>query len=327
MVKDGEVHPVYAIVGAERFLVREALTALLERLDSASDGSGATVFDGAEAGLAEVLDEVRTMSLLGGRRVAVVDDADPFISMHRAALERYCQNPCDSGVLVFLCRTLPRTTRLHKAIAENGKLIPCETPKGRGVVDWIARRASAIHGKRMASAAAAALREYAGDELGLLDTELSKLATFVGDRAEITAEDIRSLTGRHREERVFAVTDAMASGDVEAALWHWEQVLATDRAAPVRAVAGLAWSVRRLLDARRQWDSGTSIESLARGLFTPPDVLARRFKRISTRDLEDQQRDLLEVDELVKTGAATVETAVERFIVRHSRPVAAVSSA
>jgi DNA polymerase III delta subunit len=45
------------------------------------------MFDGSDAELAEVLDEVRTFSLLGGRRIVVVSGADPFVSRHRAALE------------------------------------------------------------------------------------------------------------------------------------------------------------------------------------------------------------------------------------------------
>ena len=82
------------------------------------------------------------------------------------------------------------------------------------------------------------LREHVGDAPGLLDAELGKLAIYVGERVEITAADIAALTGRHREEKVFAVTDAMSSGDTQTALRQWEQVLATDRAAPARAIAG-----------------------------------------------------------------------------------------
>ena len=36
------------------------------------------------------------------------------------------------------------------------------------------------------------------------------------------------------------------------------------------------------------------------------------------RQLEEQQRDLLEADLAIKTGAATIGSAVERFIVKHS---------
>jgi DNA polymerase-3 subunit delta len=162
------------------------------------------------------------------------------------------------------------------------------------------------------------LRDYVGDALGSLDAELAKLAAFVGERNEVTPADINALTSQHREEKVFAVTDAMAAHDPEAALRHWEQVLATDRAAPGRAIAGLAWGVRRLLEARRDWEAGVSIGVLARRMYTEPGLLQGRLERVTAEGLERQQRDLLAADLAVKTGASTVEVAVEKFIIQHS---------
>ena len=83
------IHPVYAVVGRDRFLRSEALDGILSGLASEMDSVGPARHDGSSAELAEVLDEARTLSLLGTRRVVVVDDADGFISANRAALERY----------------------------------------------------------------------------------------------------------------------------------------------------------------------------------------------------------------------------------------------
>jgi DNA polymerase-3 subunit delta len=313
-----DIYPVYAVVGHDRFLRNEALGSILQGLTDAPDGSGAARFDGSQADLADVLDEVRTPSLLADRRVAIVDDADTFISAHRAALERYVSKPADGGSLVLLCRSLPKNTRLYKIINGNGKVVDCPVPKGRSVIDWLGQRARAKYAKRLDRAAAQLLRDHLGDGLGGLDAELAKLSAYVGEREQITRGDIDALTGHHREERVFAVTDAMASHDAAAALAHWEQVLATDRAAPGRAVAGLAWGVRRLLEARRDWDAGVSVRELARRMYSDPGVLQRRLERVTARQLEVQQRDLLAADLAVKTGASTVGLAVEKFIVKHS---------
>ena len=197
-------------------------------------------------------------------------------------------------------------------------VVACEPPKGRAVISWLTTRARQAHGKRLGSAAAQRLREFLGDMLGVLDSELGKLAAYTGERDEITMADIDALTGHHREEKVFAVTDAMSSGDTAAALHHWEQVLATDRAAPGRAIAGLAWGIRRLLQARRDWAEGADLRELARRMYTDPAVLKGRLQRVTVRGLEAQQCDLLEADLAVKTGASTLEVAVERFIVKHS---------
>ncbi|UCE60515.1 MAG: DNA polymerase III subunit delta [Phycisphaerales bacterium] len=313
-----DFHHVYAVVGSDRFLRNEVIESIVSRIGTGVDSGGPMRVDGDQATLAEVLDEVRTLSLLGGKRVAIIDDADPYITTHRKALERYCANPAEEGCLILACNAMARNTRLYKIIRERGAVIACDPPARRELVSWIARRAEESYGKRMAAPVAQMLREHLGDSLGVLDAELAKLAAYVGERGEITAGDIDALTGHHREEKVFAITDAMAAGDTEGALRHWEQVLATDRAAPGRAIAGLAWAVRRLLQARRDWEAGVPARELVRGMFMEPAALERLFSRLDTRQLEGQQRDLLGADLDIKTGASTVSSAVERFIVKHS---------
>lgn len=313
-----DVRPVYAVIGRDRFLCGEALAQVLRILAQDMDDLGPMRFEGPQAELADVLDEVRTVSLLGNRRVVIVDDAGSFITAHRAALERYCAAPAQGGVLILMCQTLPKNTRLYRIINDNGAALHCEAPKGRAIVAWIVNHAQDRYDKRMSPAAAQRLRDHVGDAFGTLDSELSKLSAYVGECDEITPGDVGALTGHHREEKVFAVTDAMASNDPAGALRHWEQVLATDRAAPNRAIAGLAWGVRRLLEACRDWESGMSIRALATRMYTDPALLKRRLERVTTARLEAQQRDLLAADLAVKTGASTINSAVEKFIVKHS---------
>ncbi len=310
--------PIYAVVGDSRFLRSRALAEILAVLSDEADALGPARFDGTKAVLAEVLDELRTPSLLGNRRIVIVDDADPFITASRSALERYCASPAPDGSLLLLCNSMPKNTRLYKAIVREGVVIPVAAPKGRAVVRWITDHARAAHGKPLAPGAAQRLFEHLGDAVGLIDAELAKLSAFIGTRESITPEDIDTLTGNLREEKVFAVTDAMAVRDTAGALRQWEQVLATDRAAPARAIAGLAWAVRRLLETRRAWEDGTNIQTLARKTYTDPGVLKQRLERVSIRELEDQLRDLLAADVAIKTGASSIGPAVEKFIVLHT---------
>ncbi len=311
-------HSVYAIVGSDRFLRGLALDELLGALGSDMDALGPVRMDGPSADLADILDDVRTPSLLGGRRVVVLDDADECITANRARFEKYCAEPAVENCLVFLCDSMPKTTKLHKIIAEKGQVIACEALKGRAINAWVARRAKDVYGKRVSEAVAQVLRDHVGDALGSLDTELGKLASFVGERGEITVADIRAATGESREEKVFTVMDAMAAGETGVALRHWQQVLATDRAAPAKAVGGLAYAVRRLIEARSEWEKGQDLSSIARRMFTDPAVLKRRLEQNPLPRLRRQQGDLLALDVAVKTGASTVDVAVEKFIVTHS---------
>lgn len=308
---------VYAFSGADAFRKNEAIAALCARIAAADgDGQGPTQFDGDSAELATVLDEVRTFSLLGGRRIVTVYRADAFISKYRAALERYCEAPADSGTLILECASLPANQRIHKIIAQHSEIARFDELKGREVAEWMVQRARNPYGKKLTTSCAWNLRELCGSELGLLDVELAKLATFVGDRAEITQADIDALVGRHREEDVFGVLDGIAEGNAAKALAQWERVLATDRAAPARAIGGLAWGVRRMLDLKLQADRGVPLPALARQAFCGTDVMERRLRVARVTTLQEQLCDLLDADLASKTGLSTVPVAIERFIVK-----------
>jgi len=312
------IQPVIALVGSDRFLRQQALSALLKGLDDELSSFGPTRVEGDRVELADVLDGVRTPSLLGGRSVVFVDDADGFVSKHRARLESYCSVPSKSGCLILGVDSLPRNTRLYKIINEHGTIVVCDAPKGRAFLCWITNHASNEVGKTVRESAAQRLRDELGESPGAIDAELRKLAAYVGDRRDITAADVDALTAHTREETVFAITDAVASGVARTALNHWQMVLSTDRAAIGRALGGLAWGVRRLLEARRDLDEGAGLGEIAGRLRTESGLLRKRLERLSESKLELQLDDLLSIDVAVKTGATTLETAIEKFIITHS---------
>ena len=309
---------VVAIVGNDSFLRGDALGRVLEPLRQEVGDLGPMRFEGERATVAEVLDEVRTPSLLGGMRVAIVEDADDFISANRELMERYCATPVPDSLLILLCNSLPRNTKLYKIIEANGQIVMCESPKGAAFGTWITQRASSAYGKKIASSAAQNLRRLLGDSPGWIDAELGKLASFVGDRPEITAADVNELTDQRREEKVFGIMDAMASGEVAGALSLWDQVLATDRAAPGRALAGLALKVRQMIEAFDEFESTGQVFGAAKRMFMDAGELRRRLERISRRELVEQQRDLLEADVAVKTGLSSLPLSIEKLIVKHT---------
>lgn len=305
------VRPVYVVCGSDDGLRSRALQKLLERIGT--DGS-VTEFAGASCGLADVLDEVRTLPLLGDRRVVVVRDADACITAWREKLEDYLGSPCPTGVLVLEPKRWPSNTRLAKLVERIGESIKCEAPSGKEFEGWLIRFAGSL-GKRLVPAAAQLLRDLLGkEEPAMYLSEIEKLATYVGDRPVIQIEDVEALVSPMRAELVFAVTDAMAEGNVGAALVLWEQVLAGDKEAQFKAVGGLAWGIRKLIRARRMVDRGMSADQAAREAQVWGPTAAKRVQAFSTRQLEAQLAKLAQIDLSTKLGG-DIRTEVQNFIV------------
>src|SRR3954467_13414035 len=84
--------PVCVLFGDEPFLKqlgRQELRRVL--LGAAAEDTPIATFNGDETPWRDIIDELSTVSLFGGgaKRVAVIENADKFVSQHRAELEDY----------------------------------------------------------------------------------------------------------------------------------------------------------------------------------------------------------------------------------------------
>jgi len=327
--------PVYAIFGKDAFLTSGALDSLLTRLLGRDrDGTSLSKYEGESAALADVLDDCRTPSLLAASRVVCVEDADKFVSKHRKSLEKFLQDIIDApekarkndlpspppmpGTLVLVCRSWASNTRLYKLVAKIGHNIERKPPEYRGgFVPWITEQAAKAHRCRLQSGAADRLYELVGDDCGLLNMELAKLATYVAPRDEIRLADVEALIGSSRVEKVFGITDAIGRRDAKAALALWEQVLSTDRDASYKSVGGLRFGFHRLAEAKRMISQGATVADVKSRLRMWGDLrsIKKQLDRFSLAQWRDHLVRLLRIDHGAKTGLHAVETSVEKFIV------------
>src|SRR6185437_6851336 len=155
------VKPVYALVGAESFVQIQKLREILEQLPPDVQRVD---LDGERAELSEVVDELRSFAMFGGGKVVVLRNADAFLTRFRERLEDYVARPCESSTLVLRLDSLPSNQRIYKAIAQVGRIEPCQPPKD--LPRWVVQHAKEAHKVTIAADAAAMLVDLVGDDLG-----------------------------------------------------------------------------------------------------------------------------------------------------------------
>jgi DNA polymerase III subunit delta len=240
------VRPIYAVSGDDAYLRDESLKAIA-RLALGADGDDFSVsrFSGDQASLHDVLDELRTLPFLAKCRVAIVDGADPFVTSHRKELEAYAEKPASSGVLILSVKSWPGNTKLAKLVEKAGLAIDCKAPDERELPGWLVQLAKHQSKARLEDDAARLLVELVGPEVGLLASEVEKLAVFAGEQAVIRREDVARMVGAGRVETIWRTVDAATTGHAGEALADLDHLLGSGEH-PIKLLAGMTFSLQKV---------------------------------------------------------------------------------
>ncbi len=243
------IRPIYAVSGDDAYLRDEAIKAIA-RLALGGQGGGdpemaLTRFAGDHAGLADVLDEVRTLPFLAKCRIALVENADPFVTAHRKDLEVYAEKPSTAGVLILSVKSWPGNTKLAKLVDKSGLSIDCKTPDERDLPAWLVAIARTRHGAKLDDDAARLLVELVGPEVGLLASEVEKLYVYVGERDQIRRDDVAKMVGAGRVETIWRTIEAATTGAGGEALADLDRLLGSGEP-PIKLLAGMTFSLQKV---------------------------------------------------------------------------------
>jgi len=308
--------PVYVLFGDDAFLLDAARAEIVSAAIGDSDPQVAvTTFD-ADAELAALLDELRTVPFLAPRRAVILRDADEFLAKktdddsgkkkielsNREALERYLENPSENSTLLMLTASWPKNTRLYKLVDKIGQAVDCSAPDAGQLPSYVAR-ATARRGKKIQPDASQLLAAWVGSDIGALDSELEKLSLYAGDRPVITSEDVAKLVTASGGVEPFAITNAITAGDAAAALNCLSHML-TKRGEEFKVLGLIVWHLRRVLGAQQAIAAGkTGRSALPNMPFAQQKAFETLLQRRGLAKLQADFRRLIAADLAMKTGA------------------------
>ncbi|HWL10861.1 MAG TPA: DNA polymerase III subunit delta, partial [Planctomicrobium sp.] len=288
-----------------------SLTLLCQQVLGATgeDAIGLTKFSAKDLDFRTVRDELQMVSMFSDRKLVVVEDADDFISTYRSQLEGYAEKPSRKSVLVLDVKSWRKNTRLAKKIDADGLELECTELKEGPLKKWLIQQAKEVYEKTLLQDAAELLPTLAGNGLGLLDQELSKLTSYVGDRQQITAEDVRTLVGGWKAETTWSMVDAIRDGNAGEAIACLNKLLYAGEPGP-KILGGLNYVFRKVALATEQSRRGSSLTQALKdnGVF-PRDVgtMENYLRRIRRPRAEAILETLAKADYGLKGGSRLPE--------------------
>jgi len=140
----------------------------------------------------------------------------------------------DKHYLIMTAVNVDKRRRLYKVIEKAGLVVDCSVPQGDRQADRVAQDAVlresmrgllSKHDKKLEPSAFEALCDMTGFDIRTFQNNLSKLIDYVGNRRNITIEDVSIALERTKQDPVYAFTNALSQKDVGNALFYMDSLL------------------------------------------------------------------------------------------------------
>lgn len=183
---------VYLVLIADDFERAKALDAILSYLPPDSSPSR---YRGGEVELRDVFDAIESPLLIGGDPVVVLDEAEKIPKKNLQLLAESIDS--SAAKASFLLIGARAKTPLSNAAEKEGVVLDLsdEKPwdKEKRLAEQLSERAK-NSGKRLSPDAASLLFERLDKDAALLEAEIDKLISFVGERSAIVREDVLEIS-------------------------------------------------------------------------------------------------------------------------------------
>lgn len=306
---------VVILSGTDAYLRQLFTQRLREVLAKAHAPLDAVLLAGEQAKPADVLDECRSMGLMGGHKLVIIDDAERLLNADsRPAFERYAANPSDSATLVLRAGAKWNPGKLDDIVEEHGLVLRCEQPSDAYATRWAIERAKAHHRATLAPDAAAALIDRVGPNLAQIDSELGKLSVASGASNAITLALVREFVGASREEEVWSIQSVLVHEPAPAALAQMHHMLTVGRVPAqlmMYAVTDLARKLHHLAAGTKAGLTPFEVAGAIRLWGPSRDALIQASRRAHPARTLAFLEACIEADERAKSGLGDTERSLE----------------
>jgi DNA polymerase-3 subunit delta len=256
----GTPDPIYLLQGEDEVeksalaaefaaLVEEGLRAFnVERIHAGELTTGDRLADG----VASLVAAVRTLPMMVPRRVVVVVQAETLLAPKRESeaasraleqLEALFKQPEPQTTLVLVATFVDKRSRIYKILQKQATLVECGVLADLADAERWVRTHVAAGGSAIDPAAARLVAQRAGTDVKRLRGDVDRLMLYALGQKQITAEDVREVTGPAALQDDWAMTNAIEAGQAADALRQLALMLDAGEAAE-KILGQLGWLVR-----------------------------------------------------------------------------------
>jgi len=228
--------PVYWLEGEEDYFIDKLIRFAEHNILSESESSfNLSVFYGKDAAWSDVINACMRYPMFAERQVVILKEAQQMRDISK--LESYIEKPLRSTVFVvsYKEKKVDGRSRLAKLLKEKGEMLFTKKLYENQLPEWISDLVK-NKGFGIQQKALLVLVDHIGNDLARLENEVDKLLVNIGNRKNITEDDVEKYVGISKEYNAFELKSAVADKDIVKAMKIVNYLEANPKAVPIQLI-------------------------------------------------------------------------------------------
>ena len=305
---------IYLLYGTKDYQMQDEI----KKLSKGVDEMNISKYDLNNDMLSLALEDAKTMSLFGDKKIVIIDNANMFTgstSKDSDLIENYLNHPNDKTILILLVHNDKIDTRkkITKLVKKVGKVIEFNDE-----IDNISLVRRLLKDYNIDYKTINLFLDRVGSNPLIIQNEINKIKIYKGSDKNITDEDVLSLTTKLIEIDIFKLIDYIVRKNKDKALELYYEMLKMNEE-PIKILVILANQFRIMYQSKELLKKGYSEKDIASILKIHPyrvKLAIQNGRSYSSDLLLKNLNALADIDIGIKTGTLNKNLALELFILK-----------
>ncbi len=306
------------IYGEEEYLKLQYRNKLIAALVSEGDNMNFSKYTDTGINVNQVIDQAETMPFFAEHRVILIENSG-FGKKMPEELGEYLSTIPDFTIFIFVEPSADKRGKLYKAAKAAGRDIEINMPNETVLTQWVGAMLK-DSGKQMKKDAWIQFRDMTDSSMDNMKRELDKLVTYVGDRSQITIEDVNAICIPQIETKIFDMINSIALKDLPKTMDLYQDMLSA-KEPPMRILYMIVRQFRQLAVIRELKEQGESSASIAKKIGMQDYIVRKNealIRNLGSKEIKNLLVDAATFEQQVKTGLLDENLAVEMIMMKYA---------
>jgi DNA polymerase-3 subunit delta len=312
-VNNKQIPPVILLYGLESYFIHNLQHELMKVILEDSSDENLSAYDLEETPIEDIITEAETYPFFSGNKLIIVNNPLFLTAKQKKLpfehdlnkLEQYINHPVDYSTIVFIAPydKLDNRKKITKVFNKQAMVVECNPIKDYELDKWIKTLATELRITITPDAYDVFEAELVAN-LHLIQNELTKLATFVGENGVVTKEIAEDLISQTANSSALRLVDAVIEKNLQKAISIYQDLEKMNEE-PIALIALLAFQFRTIFQIKLLKQRGYGQSQMQKQIGAHPYVIkiaAERERRFTIEKLKDIFDRLANADAAIKQG-------------------------